>query len=87
MEETHDSECVRGCVGKVSDKKLCVICSESYASCDRLLQWIHLQETARWAIRTSSGRQKSSFAAAQVAVSKERSRPAGASGEQNVLYL
>ena len=29
MEETHDSECVRGCVGKVSDKKLCVIAQKA----------------------------------------------------------
>ena len=29
MEETHDPECVRGCVGKVTDKKLCVIAQKA----------------------------------------------------------
>ena len=29
MEETYDSECMRGCVGKVSDKKLCVIAQKA----------------------------------------------------------
>ena len=29
MEETHDSECGLGCVGKISDKKLCVIAQKA----------------------------------------------------------
>ena len=29
MVETHDPECMRGCVGKVSDKKLCVIAQKA----------------------------------------------------------